>query len=342
MAPPAEATGVRTALEEAMWLLGREEYEAAVEAFRHANREGGGHCGECLLGLAKALERLDRVEPAISTVREAIAALDGSALSGTAYVDLGRLLLGRDGPGDLNEADRAFTRALQILAGRPNRAAALSGMAMVRLRQKRYVDAVEASREALAASASGPTERQARIALCLARGAGSVPGPVSVGPWRRWFSGAGEVAAAATQPTQPAIVCPLPRLEVTRFERRRPMCDRDAWVSLFDLSSMASDDFVAAWAEVEKPERIYTPAPFYPAFARLASIEGKVTVESFIDSEGCVTEVRLLRGTQRDLDRSALEAVKNWVFEPAKRSGKPVMVYYALTVNFEIGQRSTP
>jgi tetratricopeptide (TPR) repeat protein len=185
VAPPPEATGAQTALEEGMWLLGREEYAAAVEAFKRSNREGGGHCGECLLGLAKALERLDRVEPAIAAVREAIAALDGSALSGTAYVDLGQLLLGRQGPGDLEEGDRAFTRALQILAGRTHRAAALSGMAMVRLRQKRYVDAVEAGREALDASTSGPVERQARIAVCLARDAGLVPGPVSAGPWRR-------------------------------------------------------------------------------------------------------------------------------------------------------------
>jgi TonB family protein len=281
VAPPSEPGGARTALEEAMWLLGREEYAAAVEAFKHANRAAGGHCGECLLGLAKAFERLDRVEPAIATVRDAIAALGDSPFAGTAHVDLGQLLLGRQGPGDLEEADRAFSRASQLLAGRPNRAAALSGMAMVRLRQKRYVDAVDTARDALGASSSGPAERQARIALCLARVAGPVRGPVTTGS-------------------------------------------------------------PAAGAEVEKPERIYTPSPFYPEFARLAAIEGKVTVESSIDSEGCVTEVRVLKGLHRDLDRSALEAVRNWVFEPAKAAGKPVKVSYVLSVNFEIGPRSTP
>jgi TonB family protein len=36
------------------------------------------------------------------------------------------------------------------------------------------------------------------------------------------------------------------------------------------------------------------------------------------------------------LDRAALEAVQNWRFKPATLQGRPVKVYYTLTVNFQV------
>jgi periplasmic protein TonB len=36
------------------------------------------------------------------------------------------------------------------------------------------------------------------------------------------------------------------------------------------------------------------------------------------------------------LDQAALDAVRQWKFEPATRAGEPVDVYYNLTVNFRL------
>jgi TonB family protein len=36
------------------------------------------------------------------------------------------------------------------------------------------------------------------------------------------------------------------------------------------------------------------------------------------------------------LDRAAVEAVQKWKFRPAQFQGKPVKVYYSLTVNFQV------
>ena len=38
----------------------------------------------------------------------------------------------------------------------------------------------------------------------------------------------------------------------------------------------------------------------------------------------------------RDVDAEAVAAVQDWIFEPAKMDGRPVAVYYTLTVNFQI------
>jgi protein TonB len=36
------------------------------------------------------------------------------------------------------------------------------------------------------------------------------------------------------------------------------------------------------------------------------------------------------------LDQAAAEAIKSWKFKPATLNGKPVAVYYNLTVNFTL------
>lgn len=36
------------------------------------------------------------------------------------------------------------------------------------------------------------------------------------------------------------------------------------------------------------------------------------------------------------LDQKALEAVREWKFEPATLDGEPVAVYYNLTINFTL------
>jgi protein TonB len=61
-----------------------------------------------------------------------------------------------------------------------------------------------------------------------------------------------------------------------------------------------------------------------------------VIVEAIIDENGRVTNVKVLKGLPMGLDRSAVEAVQRWRFKPAMFQGRPVKVYYVLTVNFQV------
>jgi len=58
--------------------------------------------------------------------------------------------------------------------------------------------------------------------------------------------------------------------------------------------------------------------------------------EAIIDTGGNVTNVRVLKGLPMGLDRAAVEAVQKWKFKPATLEGRPVKVYYVLTVNFQV------
>ncbi len=84
------------------------------------------------------------------------------------------------------------------------------------------------------------------------------------------------------------------------------------------------------------PEKIHAPPPAYTEIARKARITGVVIVQAIVDKEGNVTNVKLLKGLGFGLDESAMEAIKQWKFKPATLNGKPVTVYYNLTVNFKL------
>lgn len=76
--------------------------------------------------------------------------------------------------------------------------------------------------------------------------------------------------------------------------------------------------------------------PVYPASAIAAKVEGVVVVEAKIDVTGRVTEARILRSIAL-LDQAALDAVRQWEFEPVviDAIGR-VPIIATLTVSFKL------
>jgi len=69
---------------------------------------------------------------------------------------------------------------------------------------------------------------------------------------------------------------------------------------------------------------------------------GTVILQAVIDRQGRVENARVLKGQPYGLNESAVESLKQWRFRPATRDGKPVKVYYVLTVNFAITNDEPP
>ena len=87
---------------------------------------------------------------------------------------------------------------------------------------------------------------------------------------------------------------------------------------------------------VTRPEKISAPSPQYTDEARRARIQGVVIVRTIIDCDGLVTDISVLQGLPLGLTESVVEAISRWRFEPARMDGRPVSVYYNLTVNFRL------
>jgi len=91
---------------------------------------------------------------------------------------------------------------------------------------------------------------------------------------------------------------------------------------------------IAVVGEVTRPVQIAGEDPIYPEIARRARIQGAVIVQATIDQEGRVTDVKLLKDLPMGLGDATVQAVRGWRFKPATLRGKPVAVYYNLTVHF--------
>jgi protein TonB len=88
--------------------------------------------------------------------------------------------------------------------------------------------------------------------------------------------------------------------------------------------------------EVTAPVKLFGPSPPYTEDARRGRVQGVVILEAIIDALGNVTDVKVLKGLPAGLSDAAVEAASSWRFEPARRNGDPVPVFYNLTVRFSL------
>jgi TonB family protein len=78
---------------------------------------------------------------------------------------------------------------------------------------------------------------------------------------------------------------------------------------------------------------ISAPPPSYPFLARLAHVEGRVTVQAFISRDGVVSATRVLDGHHL-LRGAAVAAVRLRRYRPYRVGGQPINVATTVTVDF--------
>ena len=75
----------------------------------------------------------------------------------------------------------------------------------------------------------------------------------------------------------------------------------------------------------------------YPAIAKEYNITGKVYVSFIVDKSGNVTDVKVVRGVDKNLDAEAVRVVKSLPkYKPGKQRGKPVRVMFTIPINFTL------
>ncbi len=74
----------------------------------------------------------------------------------------------------------------------------------------------------------------------------------------------------------------------------------------------------------------------YPEIAKRAGVQGRVYVKAYVDENGNVTKVDLIRGIGAGCDEAAMDAVMKTKFQPGKQRGKPVKVQVTVPVLFKL------
>lgn len=87
---------------------------------------------------------------------------------------------------------------------------------------------------------------------------------------------------------------------------------------------------------VSAPRVLSAPDPDYSEEARKAKYQGTVVLWCIVGPDGRVRDVKVQRSLGLGLDEKAIEAVRQWKFEPARKDGQPVAVQIGIEVNFRL------
>ena len=102
---------------------------------------------------------------------------------------------------------------------------------------------------------------------------------------------------------------------------------------LYQLVGKPAEPPVLAAGDVKPPRLVRRVEPAYPELARQAHQQGIVILEATTDIYGRVVAVRILRSLPL-LDQAAIDAVRQWVYEPLLINGRPRPVTFTVTVTF--------
>lgn len=98
--------------------------------------------------------------------------------------------------------------------------------------------------------------------------------------------------------------------------------DADAGEKVYDLGP-----------GITQPRVTRQVMPHYPD-THGVKLEGSITIALVVSSGGLPERPHVVKGIEKDIDQSALDAVTEWRFDPAKKDGKPVAVRIALEFEF--------
>ena len=100
--------------------------------------------------------------------------------------------------------------------------------------------------------------------------------------------------------------------------------------------SAAKIEVVKPGGPVTPPVVTFHPDPSYEEQARKSKYQGTSVVRMVVAEDGSVRDLQILTPLGLGLDEKAVDAVKTWKFEPARRGDQPVAVIIAVEVTFKL------
>jgi TonB family protein len=88
-------------------------------------------------------------------------------------------------------------------------------------------------------------------------------------------------------------------------------------------------------AGINPPKVVHQVNPKPDSGTKGFRITGVVLIGLIISSRGEPRNVHVVRSVDKEIDQSAVEAVKEWRFEPARKGDKPVAVRATIEIRFQ-------
>ena len=95
-------------------------------------------------------------------------------------------------------------------------------------------------------------------------------------------------------------------------------------------------DAAFSLAEIDqRPRPVFQAQPLYPAQMRGRKVEGTVAVIFVVDATGKVVDPRIEKSSHPAFEKPALDAVRQWKFEPAIKGGQRVSCRMRAPLRFQ-------
>ena len=121
-------------------------------------------------------------------------------------------------------------------------------------------------------------------------------------------------------------------------QSNNPLPKNDIAANSNTKSHIANPDKQAQSEEqAAKPDYLYNPSPEYPILLKEKGIAGTVWLKVWVSANGIPEEISLLKGSgYRLFDESAIKAIKNWRFFPAKANGITIGSWVEFPIRFTL------
>lgn len=97
-----------------------------------------------------------------------------------------------------------------------------------------------------------------------------------------------------------------------------------------------ADKVYEVGGEVKSPKLVHYVEPAFSPKSKEAYVEGTVKISTVVTKAGDATNPQVLSGLNAEEDRTAIEALKQWKFDPGTRNGQPVNVRVTVEINFHL------
>ncbi len=168
--------------------------------------------------------------------------------------------------------------------------------------------AAEARKTERTSPASPPPAKPSPTAVALTAGTSKI---------------ASSVVDAASPDVTPILSAPTTSTTGTLTSLTRPVA--------------SSTPSMVTQSDLEPLQVLKRVQPVYPAIAKARRLSGTVTVQGVVGKDGKVTNLQFISGPPVFRD-AAFEAVKQWLFKPARLNGQPIEQPTQIRVNFGGGQ----
>jgi len=87
--------------------------------------------------------------------------------------------------------------------------------------------------------------------------------------------------------------------------------------------------------DVRQAKLISSTPPQYPLLAKTQHIEGNVRIDALVDENGKVSLMKVVSGPTL-LQQAAMDAIRQWKYQPATLDGKAVPMHLTVTLQFRL------